>query len=452
MVAFILFIIINLFCFSKEAIPLNLFESSSLFNNGEYYLDTSIYKKYDYIKFTIKFTSINTGTHTLLSRFSNSLDFSNLSGNVGKCESTLIRKLIYLYEYRYKCDFELRMDNNYKYLLLKWVCANSRFIEFTHTNIPPCKAIHLNPYSSNVVKGSDYIAIDNYSKDGKYLYFSFSFENTNNTNISDYKIYYSLEDKYDDRSFKRSSKYYGATNSRIKNNTYIFYYKLPLYEKSRSYVCLKPGNETLQSNNITITQLLTLPYELEKSKNVSTTSHDYIYTNISNISFGNEIYYKIVISTGRLTIKYKFSDENFYEDYANMTKIFPKNEDFKDGNRIEYYNFTKENNSTYLLLEAQDDSPYSIQIYQTEKYEYQPTKKETTEPSKTGTNKKALMISLICVGAVVIIGLIIFIVIFYRRKKLARMTYKEEKILDSSGLMPAYPASYDTSMVKPINE
>ena len=105
MVAFILFIIINLFCFSKESIPLNLFESSSLFNNGEYYLDTSIYKKYDYIKFTIKFTSINTGTHTLLSRFSNSLDFSKLSGNVGKCESTLIRKLIYLYEYRYKFYF-----------------------------------------------------------------------------------------------------------------------------------------------------------------------------------------------------------------------------------------------------------------------------------------------------------------------------------------------------------
>ena len=134
--------------------------------------------------------------------------------------------------------------------------------EFIHTNPPPCKAIHLNSYSSKVVNGSDYIAIDKHSKDGKYLYFSFSFENKNNKNISDYKIYYSLEKKYDDRFFK-DLKNYGPANSRIKNNKYIFYYKLPLYDKDKPYVCLKPGDETLKCHSITITHLLTLPYELK---------------------------------------------------------------------------------------------------------------------------------------------------------------------------------------------
>ena len=456
MPAFILFIIINFFYLSKEQDRLTLYEGTYLVTNRDYYLDTSIYKKNDYIKFTIKFTISNSGYSHLYARFSNYLGVAGSSEKYGNCKNTIIRKMTYFVEYESKCDFGLKMYNTYKYLLIRFDGFNTKFIEFIHTNPPPCRAIHLNSYSSKVVKGSDYIAIDKNSKDGKYLYFSFSFENINNTNISDYKTYYSLENKYDDRFFK-SLKNYGANNSRIKNNTYIFYYKLPLYDKNKPYICLKPGNETLKSNKITITHLLTLPYELEKSKSVlSTTSHDYIYTNISNISYGNEIYYKIVISSGRIKIKYKFSDENFYEDYTNMTQIFPKNKDIKNGNQIEYYNFTKENNSTYLLLEAQDDSPYSIQIYQTEKDEYQPPKieeKGTTEPPKTtGTNKKALMISLICVGSVVIIAIIIFIIIFYRRRKLARMAYNEEKIKDFSGLMPAYPASYDTSMANPINE
>ena len=91
------------------------------------------------------------------------------------------------------------------------------------------------------------------AQDGSYIYFSFSFENINNTNISEYKIYYSLDTKYDDRAFKSSSNYYSAINSRIKNNRYTFYYKLPIYYVYDCYVCLKPGNETLQNNNITIT-------------------------------------------------------------------------------------------------------------------------------------------------------------------------------------------------------
>ena len=131
-----------------------------------------------------------------------------------------------------------------------------------------------------------------------------------------------------------------------------------------------------------------------------------------------------------------------------MMPMIPKHKDFKYGNLIEFYTFTKENNSNFLLLEAQDNSPYSIQIYQTTRDEYQPPKEESSNMTK----EKALMISLICVGAVLIIVIIIFINILFKKRKLARKAYNEDKIMDYGGLMPVYPASYDTSIAKPINE
>ena len=46
-----------------------------------------------------------------------------------------------------------------------------------------------------------------------------------------------------------------------------------------------------------------------------------------------------------------------------MEPISPKNKDFKDGNQTEYYNFKKENNYSFLLLETWDGRPYSIKVY-----------------------------------------------------------------------------------------
>ena len=83
------------------------------------------------------------------------------------------------------------MGNSYKYLLLRYKSSSIVFTSFTHTNPPPCSAIFIkNPFLSQIVRGNKYIAIENNNKDGKYLYFSFSFENINNTKINEYNIYH----------------------------------------------------------------------------------------------------------------------------------------------------------------------------------------------------------------------------------------------------------------------
>ena len=131
-----------------------------------------------------------------------------------------------------------------------------------------------------------------------------------------------------------------------------------------------------------------------------------------------------------------------------MIQISPKNKDFKNGYQTEYYNFKKEKNSSFLLLEVMDavkGGHYNVHIYQKEKDEYQPPKTEITP------NKKTIMILLICFGTVLLIIIIIFIIL-YRRKKLARKNYVIEKFIDNDVLMSPYPSSYDDQMEKSINE
>ena len=449
MEAFILFILINLLYLSKQVHELRQFESSSLTSGFDYYLNTSIFKKNDYITFNIKFTTYNSESfkYTLASRFDNILNFSKLSQtSFGSCEHSSDPEFYPREDH--KCNYYLKMNNNYKYLLLRYINVYVPSVKFTHTNPPPCSAIYIEyPYLPNVVKGNNYIAIYNNNKNEKYLYFSFSFEKDNKIEINEYNIYYTIENSYDDRSFQKSLNYYSSINPRLKNNRYTFYYKLPLLN-NKNYICLKPGKETSGNDSITLTQLLRLPYELNKSKNISNSNNDYIYTNISNISIGDEVYYKIVIYSGNLIFSHKFNDENFYEDYKNMIQISPKNKDFKNGYQTEYYNFKKEKNSSFLLLEVMDavkGGHYNVHIYQKEKDEYQPPKTEITP------NKKTIMILLICFGTVLLIIIIIFIIL-YRRKKLARKNYVIEKFIDNDVLMSPYPSSYDDQMEKSINE
>ena len=70
-----------------------------------------------------------------------------------------------------------------------------------------------------------------------------------------------------------------------------------------------------------------------------------IYTNISDIPIGNDIYF-IVIPIGNITIKYKFSEGNFYDDFTDMNLITPKY-NYSSYN-AEYYYFKKENDSNFL--------------------------------------------------------------------------------------------------------
>ena len=441
MVVFILFILIILLHLSKEALELKQFETSSI-SSSDCYLNTSIYKKYDYIKFTIKYASYSgTREFILSSRFDNILNFTKLSQtSPSHCEQEADHN-IYL-RINHKCDYNLRMDNSYKYLLLKYKSSGIKFITFTHTNPAPCRAIFIkNPFLPQVVSGNDYIAINNNKKE-YFLYFSFSFDNVNHTKINEYNIYFTLENKYDDRFFEKSSSYYRSTNPRLKNNRYTFYYKLSTRD-DRNYICLKPGKETSENDSITIIQLPRLPYAFNKSKNISDSKNDYIYTNISNISINNEIYYKIIIYSGNITIKFKFSNESFYDDYTGMTQISPKNKDIKDGYQIEYYTFKKEINSRFLLLETLGDQSPSFHIEQKEVDEYQQEK----------NRKRTIMILLICFGTVLLIIIILFIILYIRKKRLQRINYNIEKLVDNDAAIYAYPdASYDDQKVNTINE
>ena len=91
-------------------------------------------------------------------------------------------------------------------------------------------------------------------------------------------------------------------------------------------------------------------------------------------------------------MKYKFSEENFYEDFTDMNLISPKYK-FNDlGNPTEYYYFKKENKSNYLLLEILNNMNYNFSILLTEEDEYLIVKKR----------KLALIISCSIAGALII--------------------------------------------------
>ena len=218
-----------------------------------------------------------------------------------------------------------------------------------------------------------------------------------------------MEDYNSDIYYLNDSNYYRATNPRIKNNTYTFYYKLHKYDYKK-YILIRPGKETLKYDKINITRLPKLPYEFIKSLKVTTKINDYIYTNISNIPIGNEVYFIVVIPTGNITIKYKFSEENFYEDYTDINLISPKYKySLYDA---EYYYFKKESKTAnFLLFEISSENKYNFTIYQTEKDEYLEIKK-----------KKNILIIVICVGIALLIVMIASLIV-YKTKQIANENY-----------------------------
>lgn len=237
------------------------------------------------------------------------------------------------------------------------------------------------------------------------------------TNITEYNIYYALSNSVSDIYYLYNSNYYRATNPRIKNNTYTFYYKLPKYVPFKDFFLLRPGKETIKYKEVNITRLERIPYEFIKFLNVTTEIHDYIYTNISNIPIGNEIYYIVVIPKGNITIKYKFSKENFYEDYFDMNLITPI---YKYGlYDAEYYYFKKENESNFLLFEILNDDKTNFTIYNTEKDEYLEIKK-----------KKIILTISICVGVALLIAMIASLV-YYKIKQ----TEMENDIINNQHLI-----------------
>ena len=415
--AFRIFIFINLFCLFElinEAEKIDPYYSTDIKNNSIYYLDISYYTRrwYSRIFYQLKFEDIrdNNFSFTLFTSLSNSLNFTNLS-------ETDYYKSDEKYKYKgFEYYYTLKLNSNYKYFLVRFISYMNKEANFYHTKDSPETAVEL--YRSYVFNGYDFIYVEYQYISDIYFYFSFSFKKKDNDNITEYNIYYALNHYKDDIEYLNNSNYYKATNPRIKNNTYTFYYKLKKYVYSYKYILLRPGKETLKYKEINITRLPRLPYEFKKSLNITTKIHDYMYTNISNVPIGNEVYFIVVIPTGNITIKYKFSEENFYEDFTDMSLITPKYKySLYDA---EYYYFKKENETNFLLFEILNDEINNFTIIQTEKDEYIEIKR-----------KKNILIITICVGVALLIAMIVSLAC-YKAKQIAK---ENNKIINSQPLM-----------------
>ena len=410
-------ILVSLFFFSNGYIQLSPFENTTLNLNKEteYFLDISIFKQ----PVTIKFHLVVLYGFAFLSNyfsvnasFSNSLDFSQVTTQRTYHYSGSKSMGMFSFRYLHYFFYEISMGTTYKYLLFKirkpdYTVYQAEYENFTHTNEPPCTGIELLKFSSLVVQDSAYIFSKNDLYSENYAYYSISFENKNNINSNQYDIYYRLEDYYDDRAFIKNGDLNQAANSKVKDNKFTFYYKLPL-NSNKKYICLKSREENIRNNIITITHLKGLPTILDKSIKIYTHSAEYSYTNIANSPIGTEFYFKIIIIPkidDELSIDFKFSDENYYEDYVNMGSVSP-NIKTKDENSNFYYKFKKENNANYLLLHLTNDNKYNIIFSEIEKEEYQKI-----------INKRILMATLIPIGGVIVIGVIVTVVIIYIRKK-----------------------------------
>ena len=453
MINLIIFIIINLLYLSKEVKEIPLYQSCSA-ETGEYYLDISRNKKSDIISLTIIFATfgfLQNPRYNLSFAFSDSLNCSNLTQI--KHSSRRIAPISYGSDYkRNDYYYNLKMDKRYKYLLLRVIKGvNCESLAILHSNEPPCSAVQIVTYAPKIIRGDDYVFLTNEYKENDYIYFLFSFENKNITNINGYNIYFNIESYFNDKAFLNKEKkyFYSPFNKRLKNNRYSFYYKLPIYTE-KAYICLKPGTQTLENNRITVTHMRNWPYELKKYNNITTNADDYIYNDIKNIPIGNEIYIKVTFyEKENLNIKFKLSDENFYDDYEDMNKLSPKNTDVENNLNVQYYNIKKVNNSNFLLLVIPGFKNIKYNIYQTIEDEYQQKMKKIEEAEKA--KKRTIIISVtVPIGALIIIIIIIIIVKKRKLKKIefneGKQEYPEKPYTDddnlSAAMLPTYPTSY----------
>ena len=197
-------IILYLFLLSKEVIELPQFGSiyMNLRTEIHYFLDTSIYKSGDTIKISIEFSSKSYSVAFLIyHNFSNTLDFGRRFEGYQISQS---QKTNYNNHYNYLYEHKLKMVNNSEYLLL--IIPQTNYLSsgtLTHSNKPISSSIQLIGYSSLLVNGSTFIYLNNSYQNVNYNYFSFSFDNIDNFNSTEYNIYYTLEDIKDDRAYRK---------------------------------------------------------------------------------------------------------------------------------------------------------------------------------------------------------------------------------------------------------
>ena len=407
----ILIFFISLFYLSYEITELPRFGRTSFYTFNSVYLDTSKNNKGDTIKISVEIlTPGNIRNFKAGACFNNEINFSKISdAHYNRAMSDYdysLQKNIYNYYYDFK------MNDNYKYLLLSFECSlaygSSGYIK--HLDTPTSTSVELINYGSLLVNSSSYVYLTNSFYGENNIYFSFTFES--NENLNKYNIYYKMEDYKDDRAF---SNLYSKVleNPRKKNNKYTFYFNMELYN-SKSYICLKPGDVDGLNNLINITQLPRLPIELKEGKRLYVNSNNYIFINTGNYTAGTELYFQIITfkNTEDLILKYKFNEDNFYEDFVNMENTKQSNiydEKINDGqiNTTYYYTIIVENITNFLLLEIPKIDVKNFIILQTDKDEYQ----------IIINKKRTSLILYITISSILILVLIIIIIIVNKIKK-----------------------------------
>ena len=407
-------ILISLFFLSNEYISLNQFTRTplNLSNETNYYLDISIYRKPETIQFGLGVESNSDFTPLCIkANFLNSLDFSKVTEI--RCSSRSSyhpdvkpSNITFIY-------YDMPMDTTYKYLLFIITNPENKQYEiknFTHGNRPPSTGKVLSEFKNLTIADSEYIILENNFHDNEYAYLSISLEDEDNIISNQYLIDYRLEDYHDDRVFLKEGNKNQPISSKIKDKRFIFYYKLPI-KSTKKFTCMKLEKANMKINTITITHLKGIPTILDKLNKIDTLSAVYTYTNITNSSIGTEFYFKFIIyatmSDYDLKVNFKFSDENFYENYTNMNSI--KQDIKKDDDNVHsyFYKFKKENSANYLLINFLNYFQFHMVFSEIDKEEYQ----------KINNKKTILLATLIPIGALVVIGVIVTVVIIYHRKK-----------------------------------
>ena len=189
--------------------------------------------------------------------------------------------------YTYYFYFKIINDNNKNYLLID-IINEINGGTISHLNRPTPIAKESIRYNSLAITSSSYIYLNNTINKETNIYLSFSFV-SDVSDISEYTIYLTMDDYFDDKAFKSLSSY-KLTNPRIKyyynykyNYIYIFYLNYKIYDKSKKYICLKPGDVDGEKNLITIRELPKFPIELKQSQNLTINSGDFIFVILVNV-------------------------------------------------------------------------------------------------------------------------------------------------------------------------
>ena len=460
MVFFNIIIFLLLIYISQEEKELRIFGNMEFYPYNKLYLNTSIYKEGDLLKFTLRiYSKIKIKKYSIGIMFENSLNFSKfrvLSTSGAEGTYNWITQ-----EYSYDYSLKLEMKNKSTYLLFNFDYCDFKNGIISHINKPITSAINLNISSSLLINSLSDIYLSNNFQTGDNICFSFSFKS--NQTINKYPIYFSFDNYYDFKAFE-NMRSISLRNPRIKNNKYTFYYDMRTYYKSKKYICLKLGDINGQIKLVNITQLPKLPIELKNFRELTINSNDYVFININKYLNKTELFFKIIASKKLedLKLKYKYSDEKFYEDFVdmeilNITNITDEKINKYKINWIYYFKLKVNNMTNFLLFEIPKINEKNFILKQLEEDEYQKILEKRQNEEEL--NKRSHTIILVTVISSVVLIVIIIIIICVNKKKKKSLLIEqlnEENLnnstkIEENNYVPSSTGPYDNVILKSIN-